>query len=210
MAGHSRVQPSTMVNIRSSWSRQDCSTTKVSPPLVLYRSDSDEAFPGDFLTGCFREGHLPLICFCKQSASQAVVPLTRAQDVASAQDVVKCPACEFKGSADDFTMHFALQHGTEGRRRRKIQVPIGCVAAKNKQKTTAANPRLDSNSPRVPKSTARLSSGYTVSRSLDLQIHQRARFSGASPWRRCIDCRRQPDKSYFRSLSHALLRSIFH
>jgi len=66
-------------------------------------------------------------------------------------------------------MHFALQHGTEGRRRRKIQVPIGCVAAKNKQKTTAANPRLDSNSPRVPKSTARLSSGYTVSRSLDLQ-----------------------------------------
>ncbi len=152
MAGHSRVQPSTMVNIRSSWSRQDCSTTKVSPPLVLYRSDSDEAFPGDFLTGCFREGHLPLICFCKQSASQAVVPLTRAQDVASAQDVVKCPACEFKGSADDFTMHFALQHGTEGRRR-----------------TTAANPRLDSNSPRVPKSTARLSSGYTVSRSLDLQ-----------------------------------------
>ena len=88
-----------------------------------------------------------------QSTSQAFVPLTRAQDVVTrAQDVVKCPACEFKGSADDFTMHFALQHGSKGRRRRRTQLPTGCVAAKNKRKTTAANPRLDSSSPRLPKS----------------------------------------------------------
>jgi hypothetical protein len=48
--------------------------------------------------------------------------------LSSAQNIVKCPACNFKGATDDFTRHFALLHGSKGRRRRRIQVPMVCVA----------------------------------------------------------------------------------
>jgi hypothetical protein len=40
----------------------------------------------------------------------------------------KCPLCKFEGGTDEFTRHFALSHGTKGRLRRRIQVPIVCVA----------------------------------------------------------------------------------
>lgn len=67
------------------------------------------------------------------------------------QQFVKCPACDFKGVTDEFTRHFALVHGTKGRLRRRIQVPIVCLAGglhpigvakareKKKKKNKAAN-----------------------------------------------------------------------
>jgi hypothetical protein len=45
---------------------------------------------------------------------------------------VKCPVCAFKGSTNDFTRHFALAHGTKGRLRRRIQVPVVFVAVSSR------------------------------------------------------------------------------
>jgi hypothetical protein len=41
--------------------------------------------------------------------------------------MVKCPACDFQGSTNDFTMHFAITHGSKGRKRGLVQVPLSCV-----------------------------------------------------------------------------------
>jgi hypothetical protein len=64
----------------------------------------------------------------KEAGSQSHDSLALSATLSSAQSTVKCPACSFKGSTDEFTRHFALGHGSKGRRRRRIQVPMVCVA----------------------------------------------------------------------------------
>ena len=61
---------------------------------------------------------------CPLRPGQSTTPVRGAQ--------VKCPVCPFKGSTNDFTRHFALEHGTKGRLRRRIQVPVVCVAVSSR------------------------------------------------------------------------------
>ena len=70
---------------------------------------------------------------CPREASSKVTPradskISDSRTPSSTQPVMKCPACEFKGASDDFTRHFAIAHGTKGRLRRRIQVPMVCIA----------------------------------------------------------------------------------
>jgi hypothetical protein len=72
-------------------------------------------------TQCYGRGFIEGHSESRSKSSASPTP-------SSTRPVVKCPACEFKGATDEFTRHFALAHGTKGRLRRRIQVPLVCIA----------------------------------------------------------------------------------
>src|ERR1700677_1214587 len=107
---------------------------------------------------------------CPREATKELAPRTNSKispsfTTLSTKPIVTCPACQFKGLTDEFTRHFALAHGTKGRLRRRIQVPIVCLTGSShpivrqdkeegkKKKITAVNPQNSAPVKPVPPSS---------------------------------------------------------
>jgi hypothetical protein len=99
---------------------------------------------------CYGRGFIEDGARGKQARSQSYDSILLSA-LLSAQNIVKCPACKFKGLTDEFTKHFALAHGTKGRLRGRIEVPngylvrssnsIGVRKTKKTGKNAAAKPQ---------------------------------------------------------------------
>src|SRR5208283_5840770 len=62
-----------------------------------------------------------------QSTPLSYDALVLSAAMSSAEGAVKCPACEFKGSTDAFTRHFAAVHGSKRTTRGPQQIPVTAI-----------------------------------------------------------------------------------
>lgn len=103
-----------------------------------------------------------------QSASLSYDAFVLSAALASAASTVKCPACEFEGTIDGFTKHFALLHGTKGKHWMKATASMKCcplcqvqvredrlqshmtVKCPSRPASNPSVPRRKSNNPRSP------------------------------------------------------------